>query len=129
MEKAVVMGCACVVVSSLTPEQIESAKRYAPEVLNLTDETGEEVYSLDIEKGQPGRVDDDEAVYSECKTADGKATITILIDPEGEDKARMVQEQLGASLLKLHRLEEQILERMDGIIEKETQARKLITAL
>ena len=129
MEKAVVMGCACVVVSSLTPEQIESAKRYAPEVLKLTNETGEEMYSLDIEKGQPGRVDDDEAVYSECKTADGMATITILIDPEGEDKARMVQEQLGASLLKLHRLEEQILERMDGITENETQARELISAL
>ena len=129
MEKAVVMGCVCVVVSSLTPEQLESAKRYAPEVLKLTDETGDVVYSLDIDKNQPGNVMKETALYSDCKSADGKATITIILDPEVEDKAQLVHDSLGADLLKLDRLERQILEKMEGIEEKEKQARDLIISL
>ena len=129
MEKAIVMGCACIVVSSLTPEQIENAKQYAPETLILTDEKGEELYRLDLESKTPGCVEEDHAVYSDCTTADGKATITIIVDPSEENKKQMILNNLGASLLKLDQLEKSLMARLDQILKKKDQAGELVVAL
>lgn len=62
---------------------------------------------------------EDCATYGKTKSADGKATITIILDPEAEDKVGMVQEKLGPALLKLDELESQIIGKKDQLLEKE----------
>ena len=127
MEKVVVMGCACVVVSSLTPEEIERFQRFAPDALVLTRD-GEPVYSIELEEG-PGSVLEDRAIYSYAATADGKATITILLDPDAKDKMELVKKDIGASLLKLNELEQQISGKAEQLEEMEAAAGALITQL
>ena len=115
MLKAVVMGAACVIFSSLTPEDVDRVKAYRPESLILTDESGEEIFTLDIDDG-PGSLSNEKAVLSRAKSAEGKATITILLDPEAEDKLALVQKNLGPAMLRLETLEKQLIE-MTGDLE------------
>ncbi len=117
MEKAIVMGCACVVISSLTPEEIDRFIKYDPESMVLKKDEGA-VFSIQLDDG-PGSLVEDCATYGKTKSADGKATITILLDPEAEDKVGMVQEKLGPALLKLDELESQIIGKKDQLLEKE----------
>jgi len=127
--KAVVVGCACVVFSDLTPEQIESFKSYQPHALTMSDENSlEEIFSLDIDDG-PGHLEDDGAVYSRTKSAEGKATMTILVDPEHEDKLTVVQNELGRALLKLQKMEQMLLGKLDSLAETEEKAKSLITLM
>lgn len=118
LNRVTILGCACVIISALTVEEIDSFRKYLPEALNLTDETGEKVvYSLEIDNG-PGCMMPEKAVFSRVKAQDGLATITILLDPEAEDKGTLVRNQLGASLLLLNALEEQLLSRTEELVEK-----------
>ena len=127
MEKAVVMGCACVVVSSLTPDEIDRFNRYDPDALVLKKD-GEPVFSIRMDDG-PGTLLEDAANYSRTTSADGKATITILLDPDAEDKAALVQKDVGASLLKLDELEKQIVGMTEHLQEMEEAAGALISQM
>ena len=120
MEKVIVMGCACVVISSLEPEQIERYDKFAPEALTM------DGFTISLDEEQPGCLNSDGATYSKTKSADGKATITILLDPAVEDKGELVQEKIGPMLLKLDELEKQILERNDDFREKDEAVKALI---
>ena len=119
MTKALVAGCACVVFSVLTPEENDRFKQYQPEALKLIDENNpEDVFTLDIDDG-PGHVEETEAVYSRTKSADGKATITILLDPDEENKLGLAQKKIGRMLVKLQKLEEKLLESTEVVAELE----------
>ncbi len=122
MENVVIMGCACVIISSLTPEQIERTERLAPEALML------DGYSIGLDDG-PGAVGDDGALFSRTKSADGKATITLLVDPEIEDKAARVQNKIGPMLLKIEALEKQILEQEGDLLKKEKEIQSMINQM
>ena len=127
MTKALVAGCACVVFSVLTPEEIDRFKQYQPEALKLIDENNpEDVFTLDIDDG-PGHVEETEAVYSRTKSADGKATITILLDPDEENKLGLAQKKIGRMLVKLQKLEEKLLESTEVVAELERNANTLIS--
>ena len=111
-KRVIVMGCACVITSFLTVEQIENFRKYLPEALKLTDETcGKEVCSIELDDG-PGSIVDGKVTFSRTRTPDGLASITLLLDPETEDKAEMIKKQIGASLIVLDRLETLLLERL-----------------
>ena len=114
--RAVVMGCACVVTSRLTVEQIENFKHYMPEMLTMVDEEGKPVFTVDI-GDEAGRLENDKAVYSNTKMPDGKATITILIDPDEEDKPGIVKKYFGIALLRLEEIEQGMLSYMDDLNE------------
>ena len=129
MIKVVVMGCACVVTSSLTPEEIDRVRKCSPDLLSLKDESGSVVYSLSMDDSTPGRVAEDEAVYSRVTSSEGKATITILLDPEIKNRHDTVCHQLGRHLLKLDALEQQIAEQMGNVYEKEKEAQSLIACM
>jgi len=126
MAKATVMGCACVVTSNLTPEEIRRFEKFDPEALILKKD-GEPVYALQLTDENPGFVLEDRAEYSSVTTADGKATITILLDPAVEDRERHVRDQIGSGLLKLNELESQLQERTAGLLEMEQAAGQLIS--
>lgn len=118
--KATIMGCACVIFSSLTPDEIKRYKSYHPEALRMIDEdSGEPVFSIDLDSKKPGSLTEDGAVFSTVTSADGKATITILIDPECEDRVSLVEAQIGGALLKLSELENQLVEKLPTLEEEQ----------
>ena len=114
--RAIVMGCACVITSKLTVEQIENFKQYMPEMLTMVDEEGKPVFTVDIGDAA-GCLENDKAVYSNTKMPDGKATITILIDPDEEDKPGIVKKYFGIALLRLEEIEQGMLSYTDELNE------------
>ena len=116
MKRATVMGCACVITSRLTVEQIETFQKYLPEALKLTEEASEkEVFSIGLDDDGPGSILEKKATFSRTRTPDGMATITLLLDPEVEDKAELVRDKIGKSLLALERLEGLLLEKLEDL--------------
>ena len=127
--KAVVMGCACVVFSALTPEQIMRFKRYQPDLLKVTDDYDpDSMFTLDIDNG-PGHLDENGVLYSRTKSADGRATLTVLLDPEEVDKFSMVQEKMGLALSRLQGIEESLLRKLDVLDESEQRINSMFTWL
>lgn len=127
--KVIVAGCACVVFSELTPEEIERFKRYQPDALTMCDESNpENTFTMDIDDG-PGKLEDSTAVFSRTKSVEGKATITILLDPEEEDKPAMVRQNLGPALIRLRELESALLSRMDGLADAEKKVNAMLTLM
>lgn len=128
MSKVIIAGCACVYFSNLTPEDVDRFKTFAPEALTMYDEDDEAVFSLDIDDG-PGRITPEKAVLSRSKSADGKATVTMLIDPECEDKLRLIQEKIGPAILQLEDLEEQLLENVGKLKERQDKVNVMMSFL
>ncbi len=127
--KVIVAGCACVVFSELTPEEIERFKRYQPDALTMCDKSNpENTFTSDIDDG-PGKLEDSTAVFSRTKSVEGKATITILLDPEEEDKPAMVRQNLGPALIRLRELEAALLNRLDGLAEAEKEVSAMLTLM
>ena len=71
-------------------------------------------------------MEETEAVYSRTKSADGKATITLLLNPDTENKLELAQEKIGPILVKLQKLEAKLLESVEVVAEIEKKANSLI---
>ena len=127
--RALLMGCACVVRSMLTPEQIEKFCIYDPEALVKTNSAGEEIFRIDLDGELPGSITPERAVFSKVKTTDGKATITVMIDPECVDRKAAVMEIVGPGLRQLEEMEPQLLARLPELAEKEKHAWDLFAQL
>ena len=117
--RALIAGCACIIRSKLTPEEIEKFSIYHPEALKMADEDGNVIFTLDVDEG-PGCMTREGAVFSRATTSDGKATITILIDPECEDRKGKVLEAVGPGFSLLDELEEHLLAMLPEL-EKEAE--------
>lgn len=117
--RALILGCACVVRSKLTPGQIEKFSIYRPEALKLKDTAGNTVFTLDVGDGG-GSLTPEGAVFSRATTADGKATITILTDPECENRKEAVLSAIGIGFTLLDGLEKQLLTKLPDL-EKEAE--------
>lgn len=125
--RAVVMGCACIVTSRFTVEELEKFHNYLPDALVLKGDSGEELYKIEIqEEISGGCILEDHICYSRAKTPEGKATVTLLIDPEAEDKAVVIGEAFGPALLLLEKLEQQLLSRVAELEEKTARINGLI---
>lgn len=122
-----IMGCACVITSDLTPEQIGMYKKYHPEALVLTDEdSGEEIFQLDMDDG-PGMLVKEKAVLSHVTTADGRATITIVLDPAIEDRTETFLEKCGTGLSRLFELEQHLKDNLENLNQDVGKLRGMIT--
>ena len=120
--RIIVLGSACIVVSSLSPDDIRRFKDFHPEVLQLRDdESGEVIFSLDMDEEGPGSLNDDSAVYSSIPSAGGKATMTILLDPSAEDRLKLVEKNIGGPFLRLIELEEHLMEKLPSLDEEKQQ--------
>ena len=120
--RALVIGCVCVVTSRLTLEQLEKYCIYLPEELELKSDEGEVLYALDFSDGTPGCVSDERTVYSTAVTADGRPTVTILLDPECEDRKKAVMKSIGWGLARLEVLESRLEEMLPVLAEAERKA-------
>ena len=127
--QAIVVGSSCVVKSSLTPEEIKRVKKFHPEALMMYDENNEPVFAIDIDETQPGSIDDVGACFGNATSTDGKATITIVIDPAAEDPGELVYEKLGRSLLYLREMEENLVEMLPSMNDEERNIRSMIVRM
>ena len=115
--KVIVAGCACVVFSELTPDEIRRLMHLHPEALEMKDDDAV-VFTIDIDDG-PGSLRPDGATFSNVTSAEGKATITILIDPECEDPMGKVREHLDSPLQTLMEMEAHLVELLPNLAEEE----------
>lgn len=128
--KAVIIGSACIVFSSLSPDEIRRFKSYHPEALQLHDEeTDKVVFTIDIDEEGPGSLTTDGAVYSKATSAEGKATMTILLDPSADDRLDLAEKNLGGPLLRLIEMEKQLVEKLPELEEEKQQVLANISLL
>ena len=120
--RVLLMGCACVVTSMLTLEQLRKYCVYLPEELELKNRRGEVIYAIRLDDEAPGCITDEDTVYSGTTTEDGRATVTVLIDPECRDKKEAVRQNLSAALKRLNTLERRLTAKLPGLVEAERKA-------
>ena len=124
MEKSAeihVLGCAAVVVSAVNLEDWKLIERHEPESLAVRDDSGHPIFQVRTNCG-PGLLTKDYAIFGSPTTEDGKATITILLDPDSDDKTGMIQDALTNPLMKLIKMEGEIPEIMDNLLKKTKEA-------
>lgn len=124
--QAIVVGSSCVVKSTLTPDQIKLVKKMHPEALVMYDDNDEMCFRLDIDETTPGSINTYGACFGNATSSDGKATITVVIDPAAEDAADVVYEKIGRALLYLKELEEQLTEILPQMDREEREIRSMI---
>ena len=104
--KLYVMGSAAVLKSKYTLEQWEKALKYEPD-LGIYDENNEKIFGVFIEDG-PGSLNDNGVVFSNISDEDGYATVTVIIDPQEENKLALVKDRQGLGLINLKKVEESL---------------------
>ena len=124
--QAVVVGSSCVVKSTLTPAQIKLVKKMHPEALVMYDDNDEMCFRMDIDETTPGSINTYGACFGNATSSDGKATITVVIDPTAEDAADVVYEKIGRALLYLKELEDQLTEILPQMDQEEREIRSMI---
>ena len=112
--KVYLISSVCVIVSSLTAQEISNMKHSKPDLLQSKDENNEPFFAIDVESGY-GSLKEYGAVYSDHVTCEGKATITILLDATERDLSDVISNKLGMPFYKLVQLEKQILAETHGI--------------
>lgn len=118
--KAYVMGSSCVIASKLTPEEITKIAKYRPEALKLYDDKGELCFKVMIDPECPGSLGGNGACFGNAVNKDGKATITIMIDPTLVDPLDMVVDKLGVPMYRLNQVENQAKNVLNEIKAEET---------
>lgn len=124
--QAIIVGSSCVVKSALTPDEIKQLKKLHPEALVMTDEDGEPMFAIDIDEESPGSINSVGACFGNATSADGKATITIVLDPTLENPVDVVYEKLGTALSYLKDMEEQLAEVIPTLAEEEARVKEMI---
>lgn len=127
--KVQVIGCACIIFSAFTPDQLRDFKRYMPEALTARDENGEPAFAVDLDEKSPGSLTKYGAVFSRKTTKQGNATITIVIDPECDDTEETVRKSLGTAILRLADLEECLAAKLPELEKKKGALDEYISAL
>jgi len=127
--QATIVGSSCVVKSTLTPEEIKQLKKLHPEALTMTDEDGEPVFAIDIDEETPGSINNVGACFGRATSADGKATITVVLDPAADNAVDLVYEKLGKALAYLDDMETQIAEVIPTLAEEEARVKAMIVKL
>lgn len=123
-----VLGCAAVVVSAISLEDWKLIENHAPEALTISDEKGETVFRVTTDNG-PGCLVKDHAEFGASVTRDGKATITILLDPDNDDKMGMVRDVLAGPLMDLIRIEKLVPDLKDEVLKKLEEAESCISLI
>lgn len=127
--QAVIVGSSCVIKSTLTPEEIKQLKKLHPEALVMSDEDGEPVFAIDIDETAPGSINNVGACFGSATSADGKATITVVLDPTAENTTDLVYEKLGTALSYLDDMETQIADVIPTLAEEEARVKAMIVKL
>lgn len=120
-----VSGASAVVVSDVNLDDWKRVEKYAPEALKIVEEeTGDTLFR--VMTGPMGGSMNENGVVFGTYTNSGKATVTILLDEEVEDKIQALKDTIGSALLDLNEIEKDIPTILTDIAEKEAEIEKLI---
>ena len=122
-----ISGASAVLVSDVTLEDWKRVEKYAPEMLKIVDEEGEAVFKVKTCAGG-GSVNEYGVCFGAYTNEGGKATVTVLLDDEVEDKIEAVKDVMGSALLDLNEIEAELPNVLKDIEEKEEKIAKLIIA-
>ena len=106
--RAIVNGATCVVYSSLKKDELKWIKAHYPDILRVIGEDGQPSFEVTVDDTMPGSVEDNLVVFGAPVSAEGYATITILVDPEAENVEDLVMEKFREPLQHLAEIEESI---------------------
>lgn len=126
-----IAGGAIVVTSSLKLEDIKRAKKFRPEALYLYEGEGadkEVVFAIDTTTRSHGTLDGNGAVFGPNATAEGNATITIVVN-DLENVQKEFTERFGSGLLKLKKMEEYLPTVLAEIAADEAAVNEMITTM
>ena len=127
--QAIVVGSSCVIKSTLTPAEIKRIKKFHPEALSMEAENGEPVFAIDIDERIPGSINNNGACFGNATSADGKATITVVLDPTAENNVELVYEKIGRALMYLKDMEDQLAEVLPDLETEEREIRSMIISM
>ena len=127
--QATIAGSACIIKSTLTPDEIKRVKQFHPEALVMDDEDGDPVFAIDINENIPGSINQNGACFGNAVSVDGKATITIVLDPAAENPADLVYNKLGRALAYLKEMEDHLAEVLPELDSEEREIRSMIVCL
>ena len=120
-----ITGASAVLVSDVTLEDWQRVEKYAPEMLKITDEEGEATFKV-MTCGGAGSVNEYGVCFGSYVNDGGKATVTVLLDEEVEDKLQAIKDTMGSALLELNSIEKAIPDVLKDIAHKEAEIDKLI---
>lgn len=121
-------GASAVLVSDVALDDWKRVEKYAPEALKIVDEdSGETLFKVMTGPGT-GSANEYGVCFSSYTNEGGKATVTILLDDELEDRLQAVKDVVGQALLDLNEIEKDVPQLLGDIAEKEAEIDKLIVA-
>ena len=127
--QAIVVGSSCVIKSTLSPAEIKRIKKFHPEALVMKDEDGEPVFAIDIDETSPGSINELGACFGNATSTDGKATITVVLDPTAESPVDLVYEKLGRAMMYLKKMENHLAEVLPDFDTEEREIRSMIVGM
>ena len=123
-----ISGASAVLVSDVKLEDWKRVEKFAPEMLKIVEEeTDEVVFKVKTSSGG-GSVNEYGVCFGAYTNDGGKATVTVLLDDEIDDKVAAVKEIMGSALLDLNTIENEIPDVLKDIEDKEAEIEKLIVA-
>jgi len=125
--KVEISGASAVLVSDIALEDWEKVKKYAPEALKIVDEDGDTIFKVSTCNGG-GSINEYGVCWGSYTNEGGKATVTVLLDEDVDDKLSAVKEIMGTALLDLNDIEKDIPDLLKDIADKEAEIEKLIVA-
>ena len=127
--KVQIMGCACIIISEFSLDELTEMQKYMPEAMTGRDEKGEPVFAISIDEEGSGLLNSYGAEFSRMKTSQGKATITALIDSDCGDAETWVKEKLGSAILSLIDLEEDLKKKLADLHERKNRLNNYISKM
>ena len=124
-------GAAAVVTSALRLEDWKRIEKYAPELLKIVDpETNDVLFKVKTCECGGGSINKNGVCFGPetYATAEGYATVTVVLNVDVEDKRAAVKELMGSALMDLKTIEESAPEVLADIAEKEAEIDGLIVA-
>ena len=122
-----ISGASAVLVSDVTLEDWKRVEKYAPEMMKIVDEEGETLIKVKTCCGG-GSINEYGVCFGSYTNEGGKATVTVLLDEEVEDKLQAVKDTMGSALIDLNNIEDEIPDVLKEIADKEAEIEKLIVA-
>jgi len=120
-----ISGASAILVSDVTLEDWERVQKYAPEALKIVDEDGNAVFKVKTSEGA-GSVNEYGVVFGTYMNDGGKATVTVLLGENVDDKKAAVKDIMGSALIDLNSIEKELPTILKDIDEKEAEIDKLI---
>lgn len=125
----VVAGSAAILTSDVKLEDWKRIQELSPESLTMVDEDDEPYFKVAVTEG-PGSLSKYGIEFADTTTnQEGKATVTVLLDPTAEDKLALVKKEIGPVLLDLIDLEKEIPDILKEIDDMESELDKNIVLM